>query len=383
MKIFIHFFVVSVLMLMTGCATSSQDSTVYKGAPKHAQPPLEVLPLHTSYNINKKLDASLEVKLNRKIDELFSKHDIAGITATVLIPEKGMWETTRGYVSKTDNRKVDNTTVFYWASVGKLINSTIVHQLTLEGKLSFDNKLSQWFPDVQNADKITIEQLLTHTNGIYSFNYDPDVHASNESFSPEELLEIAKSHENLFDPGEQWFYTNTGYLLLSLIIEKIESKSFAQVVKERISEPLHLKTLRAAIKDDPNLALAHDKGKVIHEDYSALLGAGGFVSNSKDMATFLSALLTGKIVPSKVVHHMMKDLYPMFDKGLYYGRGIMLYDFNEIDNTNSVWIGHSGGTEHYKAILVYDVKSKVIMAISINENIPAEAVAYKLMEVIK
>ena len=56
--------------------------------------------------------------------------------------------------------------------------------------------------------------------------------------------------------------------------------------------------------------------------------------------------------------------------------------FNKINQTNKVWIGHSGGTEHYKAILVYDTKSKVIMAISINENVPVEAIAYQLMKVI-
>ena len=196
--------------------------------------------------------------------------------------------------------------------MGKLINSTIVHQLILEKKLSFDDKLSQWFPDIQNANNITIEQLLTHTNGIYSFNYDPDLHDSNESFSP-----------------------------------------------------LELQTLRAFSKDDPNLALAHNNGLAIEKDYSSLLGAGGFVSNSKDMATFLSALLTGKIIPIKKVHAMMKNLYPMFDKGHYYGRGIMLYDFSEIDETKSVWIGHSGGTQNYKAILLYDTQSKVIMAVCI------------------
>ena len=100
------------------------------------------------------------------------------------------------------------------------------------------------------------------------------------------------------------------------------------------------------------------------------------------MATFLSVLLTGKIIPEKQVHAMMKNLYPMFDNGQYYGRGIMLYDFNEINQTNKVWIGHSGGTENYKAILVYDTQSKIIMAISINDNTPVEAVAYKLMEVV-
>ena len=100
------------------------------------------------------------------------------------------------------------------------------------------------------------------------------------------------------------------------------------------------------------------------------------------MAIFLSALLTGKIIPIKGVHNMMIDLYPMFDKGQYYGKGIMLYDFNEVNQTNNRWIGHSGGTENYKAIAAYDIQTKAIITISINENIPVEAVAYKLMELI-
>ncbi len=382
MRTIVTCFFISIVTVMTGCVTSPQKSTVYKGVPKHVQPRLDILPINNTYNFKQKLDDSLEVKLNQKMDELFLKHKIAGISATILIPEKGIWEANRGFISKQDNITIDDYSVFFWASVGKLITSTIIHQLILEGKLSFNDKLSNWFPDIQNSKKITIDQLLTHINGIYSFNVDPDVHSSNKSFSPTELLEVSKSHDNLFEPGEYWSYTNTGYLLLSLIIEKIESKTFAQVVKDRISRPFNLKTLRAATKDEPNLALAHNKGSVIHEDYSALLGAGGFISNSKDMATFLSALFTGNILPIKEVHNMMKDLYPMFDKGHYYGRGIMLYDFNKINNTNSVWIGHSGGTENYKAILFYDTQSKIIMAISINENIPAPAIAYQLMKVL-
>ena len=382
MKTIVTCLFVSVVTVMTGCATTSKENMVYKGAPKHVQPSLAVLPSPNSYNLNQELDASTQRKLNQKIDELFDKHNIAGISATVLMPKKGIWETNRGFVSKPDDIVVDNATVFFWASVGKLITSTIIHQLISENKLSFTDKLSIWFPDIQDADKITIEHLLTHTNGIYSFNYDPTVHNSNKSFTSDELIAISKSHENLFSPGENWSYTNTGYLLLSLIIEEIESKTLTQVVQERIAKPLYLKSLRTASKNEPHLALAHEKGAVIREDYSIIAGAGGFVSNSKDMATFLSMLLTGEIIPIKQVHGMMKNLYPMFDNGLFYGRGIMLYDFNIINQTNKVWIGHSGGTENYKAILVYDTQSKVIMAISINDNTPVEAVAYKLMEVV-
>ena len=377
------FILVLVLLSIISCTSHKIIAQKnYKGGTKHKQPDIESLPKETEYFFDKRLNDTLESKLNQKIDELFSKYNIAGITATILIPKKGIWETNRGFISKQDNVIIDDSTVFYWASVSKLITSTIIHQLVLEGRLSFDDRLSKWFPDIQYSKKISIEQLLTHTNGIYSFNADSTVHFSSKHFNPNELLNIAKSKKNLFKPGEYWSYTNTGYLLLALIIEKIEPKTFGQVVKDRISEPLNLKTLKPATENSPNLALAHNKDSVIHKDYSVPLGAGNMISNSKDMAVFLSALLTGKIIPIKDVHNMMKDLYPMFDKGQYYGKGIMLYDFNEVNQTRNSWIGHSGGTENYKAIVAYDIKTKAIIAISINENIPVESVAYKLMELI-
>ena len=116
--------------------------------------------------------------------------------------------------------------------------------------------------------------------------------------------------------------------MLALIIEKTESKPFEKVVKERISDLLHLKTFKAPeekpSKELPyNLALAHKKDTVILNDSSGPLGAGNVISNSKEMAIFLSSLLTGKIIPIEMVHTMMKDLYPMFDKGTYYGLSLI------------------------------------------------------------
>ncbi|WP_282079370.1 serine hydrolase domain-containing protein [Aquimarina algiphila] len=365
----------------------SSDSTLYaqnkyKGAPKHQQPSVDILPNSTEYILDQSLEESLSIKLNQKIDKLIEQHNVVGITATILIPEKGIWETNRGFISKPNNIIVDSSTVFYWASVTKLITSTIINELVIDGSISFNDKLSEWYPDIQNAKKITIEQLLNHTNGIYSFNSDSTFHYSDKDDSPIGLLEISKTKENLFKPGEYWSYSNTGYLLLALIIEKIESKTFEQVVKERISDSLHLKTLEAPKEIPSNLALAHNKDTVIPKDSSGPLGAGNIISNSKDIAVFLSALLTGKIIPIEMVHAMMKDLYPMFNKGQYYGNGIMLYDFKELNNTDNLWIGHSGGTENYRTIALFDVNSKVIMAISINENIPVEAVALRLMELV-
>ena len=374
-----------IVLLIFSCVTETKlfAQNKYKGGPKHAQPSIDILPKSTDYILDRRLEDTLGTRLNQKIDELFDKHKIAGITATALIPEKGYWEINKGFISKADNIIVDDSSVFYWASVGKLITSTLIHKLIEEDKLSLDDKLSKWYPDIQNAKKITIEQLLNHTNGIYSFNVDSTVHYSKKQYSPNELLEVSKAHKNLFKPGEYWSYSNTGYMLLALILEKVESKTFELIVQERIVEPLNLKTLKVAPKKLPsNLALAHNNDTVIPKDSSGPMGAGNIIGNSKDMAVFLSALLTGEIISTEMVSSMMKDLYPMFDNGQYYGEGIMLYDFNEINNTETVWIGHSGGTENYKAVLLFDIKSKVIMAISINENIPAEAVALKLIGLI-
>lgn len=374
-----------IVLLIFSCVTETKlfAQNKYKGGPKHAQPSIDILPKSTDYILDRRLEDTLGTRLNQKIDELFDKHKIAGITATALIPEKGYWEINKGFISKADNIIVDDSSVFYWASVGKLITSTLIHKLIEEDKLSLDDKLSKWYPDIQNAKKITIEQLLNHTNGIYSFNADSTVHYSKKQYSPNELLEVSKAHKNLFKPGEYWSYSNTGYMLLALILEKVESKTFELIVQERIVEPLNLKTLKVAPKKLPsNLALAHNNDTVIPKDSSGPMGAGNIIGNSKDMAVFLSALLTGEIISTEMVSSMMKDLYPMFDNGQYYGEGIMLYDFNEINNTETVWIGHSGGTENYKAVLLFDIKSKVIMAISINENIPAEAVALKLIGLI-
>ena len=153
MRIIITCFFASLVIVIARCAGSANRSTVYKGASKYAQPSISILPEPNSYKLDQPLADSLQIKLNRKIDSLFLKHNIAGITAAILVPQKGFWETSRGFISKRDNITVDDDSVFFWASVGKLITSTIVHQLILEGRLSFNDKLSRWFPDIQNAKK--------------------------------------------------------------------------------------------------------------------------------------------------------------------------------------------------------------------------------------
>lgn len=377
----------SLLICLALISFSQKDSfgqETYHSGTKHVQPDLTVFP-SANYYLDVLITGGLKDHLDKTVNELFNLTGMPGLSVAMLVPEKGFWQRDTGYVNQPDKIKVNSNIVFYWASVTKLLTATIIQQLIREEKLGSDSKLSAWFPQFQNAKYITIDQLLEHTSGIYNFNNDPKIFNIDRYYSPDELINLASAQKNGFKPGQYWSYSNTNYLLLALIAEKIEGKSFANIIQERIARPLQLHSLRVleAGEHPAELALAHANGKIVSEDYSVPLGAGDIVSNASDMVKLLYSLMTGKLGPVADIHDRLKDLYPMSDKGMYYGRGIMVSDFKELTGTNDLWIGHSGGTETYRALLVYDTATQTFIALAINQHISAEACAMKLLEKVK
>lgn len=366
-------------------ANHANAQAKYKGGAKHAPLTAAMLPDAGNYNIHQVVSGALDDSLHKTMEKLFAVTHMPGITAAMLIPGKGIWRIDSGFTAMDRQQRVDSSSVFYWASVCKLITGTIITALIAENKLTADSRLSQWFPEVQDADKITITALLQHTSGIYSFNADSFFHVHPRYYTPTELLTLAMSKKNDFPPGQYWSYSNTGYLLLAQIAEKIEGKTYADIVQQRIAIPLQLPSLRALAPQElpANLALAHNKGQVVTTDYSTPLGAGNIVGNARDLVVFLAALFTGQLQPHAITYDRFRDLYPMYDKGTYYGKGVMLFDFNEISHTNDYWLGHSGGTENYRAILLYDTATRAFVAIAVNEHIPVEAIARKMLEQIR
>ena len=257
----------------------------------------------------------------------------------------------------------------------------------IEENIDLADTLSKWIPDFPNASVITIDHLLLHTSGTFSFNADLRFREENGYKTPDELLEIAKSHGNAFCPGEYWSYSNTNYVLLALILEQIEQKPFHLILTERIINPLDLKnTIALKPKQQlKGLVKGHTEDGPDEKFYESMpLGAGIIVSSAKDMVIFWHSYLTGKIIKSLSVETAFAHLYPMFGNGTFYGRGVMLYDvYNEGGEQVVWWLGHSGGTQGLKAVIAYDMMRKIYVAVALNNTASAEASANKLLAEVK
>jgi len=332
------------------------------------------------------LDGSLVRKLDEAVSWILKNTLAPGVTAAVGVPGQGLWSTSRGLAVSMPSTPLAKRSYFHWASAGKTFTATVVMQLIEEGKLAYDDRLAKWFPKLPNAGAITIDHLLTHTNGIFSFNADLRFQKTKGYHSPDQLIRIAVSHGCVCCPGERWYYSNTGYVLLGCIIEQIEGRPLHEVVRSRIIQPFGLTETIAFLPDRPpkELALGHVGGKPDRNfEPTTPFGAGNIGASARDMVVFWQSVLAGRILRPQTVVHAYAQLYPMFEQGLFYGRGVMLTEFTDTDKEKVVWLVHSGGTPGIKALIAYDLNSRIFLAVAINGNVSAEAAANRLRKIVK
>jgi D-alanyl-D-alanine carboxypeptidase len=246
----------------------------------------------------------------------------------------------------------------------KMMTSAIIFQLQEEGMLATSDLLSKWLPELAaqlpNSDKITLDMLLTHTSGIPDyFKVPTEGGASIESgttdramltrgFTPEELVTmVAKSGLSDFAPGAEgeWNYSNTGYILLGLIIEKATGTSYEENLKGRIFEPLGLQQtyLQGGLPAPGALPQAYYRMpfEFTTSEWNASQGwsAGAVVSTPEEFATFLKALFTGKLFKQPETLGLMQQHTSAGEDAL--GPGTV-YAHGMLDN-NGV-LGHGGQT---------------------------------------
>jgi TolB protein len=259
------------------------------------------------------------------------------------------------YVATAGTRHPKADQRFRVGSVTKTFTATIVLQLVQEGKLRLDSTLEEHLPGVvPRGGEITIRHLLGHRSGLANITEYPEWLKEAErspSTSPINSLRFAASKPLAFEPGTQERYSNTNYIALGLVIEKVTGLSYAEELKERVLDPLGLE--RTELPTTRRLPDLDDGG------YNPNLpwAAGAIVSNAHDLSRFYSALLSGRILSAASLG-AMKDMntYGVFSTGL----GIFSTDLA----CGRSW-GHDGYIVDYQTLVTASEEGDRVAVVSL------------------
>ena len=248
------------------------------------------------------------------------------------------------------NGFADHSDQYRVGSITKIFTAIITFQLIEEEKLSLDTKLAQYYPDVKNADKITIGNLLSHTSGIYNYLEWNDYYISKQKkFTKKEMLDLINQGKPDFKPGKDCAYSNSGYLLLGYIIEDITKKSYSENLNERIINKIGLQNTYCETDEKEyskrNSSYFFDGEKWTKETEthpSFTFSAGAIVSNTEDLSKLMDGLLKGKLVSKNSLEKMGE----INQKGIGYG----LFQTPFYDKSG---YGHSGKIDEFHAFTGY------------------------------
>lgn len=283
----------------------------------------------------------------KKLDNLFSRIEAKekGMgTVSIFKDGKEVYTRSIGFANVEDKVKAQADTRYRIGSITKTFTATLIMQLNETGQLDLQTTLSDFFPELPNAKKITIKQLLGHRSGLYNFtNAEDYLDWDTESKSQEDLIKLIIKNGTVFEPGEKGEYSNTNYVLLTWIAEKVSGKKFEDLLHEKITKPLGLKHTKygGTIEDKNNNAHSYTNFKDWERseitDMSIPLGAGAIASTAKDINTFFHALFNEKIISKSSLEQMMT-----IEEG--YGLGLFKFPFN-----GKYAYGHTGGIDAFQS----------------------------------
>ena len=302
---------------------------------------------------------------------------------SVLVTEgdKIVFEKSYGDANLEWNIPNDSLTKFRIGSMTKQFTASSILLLEERGKLSTDDYVKKYMLDAPAAwDKITVYNLLTHTSGIPSFTSFPDYHTSEgTSTTPKALVDRFRDKPLEFQPGEKWNYSNSGYVLLGYLLEKISGQTYADFVTENIFKPLGMKdsgydSNSAVI---PHRATGYSPGpngpvNSGYIDMTIPFSAGALYSTTHDLLLWEQALYGGKVLTAA----SLKKMTTPYKEN--YGCGLMIHTAK-----GHLQYEHGGGIEGFNTEMAYypDDKLAVIVLANLNGGAPGD-IAEKLAAVV-
>ena len=329
-----------------------------------------------------------EDALDAALKKSFEESGAPGVVAAVQTPDY-MWIRALGVADRSSEEPMTPDVHHRTGSVTKTFTATLLLKAADEELLSLDDTIDQYVKGVPNGDKITLRQMANMTSGIA--NYTENEQWDNEQTSdpqrvwkPEELAQAGIKDSPKFDPGTEWHYSNTNYVLLGLVLEQVTGKPIGELYREQIIEPLGLKNTSFPDQADSSIPEPHAQGYTLQGQSSGdkpidstdwspseAWTAGSMISTVEDLLVYGRALGTGKgLLPpeqqSERLDSFDSDVPPLNQpplKGdLAYGIGL---------GKDHGCVGHNGEIPGFNTYLFYHPELDAVVAVEVNSDIPS------------
>lgn len=336
-------------------------------------------------------NANLKTKLQANLDEWHKNAKFSGATVGVCLADGKCFALATGYSDRVKKTPMKPDDLMLAGSVGKTYCAALALQLVKEGKFSLDDKIEKhlgeeaWFSRLPNAKDITIRQLMNHTSGLVRYEFNPKfledlLKNPYKIWRPEEQIAYLFDAKAQFEAGKGWDYSDTNYIVLGIIIEKVTGKNYYDLAEKRVLKPLKLKQTKSQIspkikglvqgyagKDNPfggNDEMIKD-GKLSFNPQFEWTG-GGMVSNSEDLARWAKLMYEGKAFSAELLSEFLNGVAaPMLGKETKYGLGVIIRPTRA-----GLTYGHSGFFPGYMTDMMYFPDKKISIAVQVNSSVP-------------
>lgn len=273
---------------------------------------------------------------------------------------KLLYSRSTGYLDAISKTPANENSKYRIGSISKTFTATLALIAIEKNKLALTETIDKYFPGIQNANKITIEQLMYHRSGIHDFTEDNFISWLGQSKSKSDMVEIMVRGGSDFEPDSKAQYSNSNFVLLSYILEDVFDEPYPHILKKYILDPLKLHNTYYGGPIDHKV---NECGSFYYEaewkndtetDMSIPQGAGGIVSSPLDLIRFGNALFSGKLIS----HTSLEKMTTVKDQ---FGLGLFQVPFDEKRG-----FGHTGGIDGFRSLFFYFPEDKVSFALTSN-----------------
>ena len=332
--------------------------------------------------------APLSQQLQAKFEELHKAASFPGGTAGFVLADGTGFAIAVGHSDRTAKTPMKVTDRLLLGSVGKTYVSAVALQMIAEKRFNLDDTLDKffgraaWFPRLANASRITVRHLMTHTSGIVRYELNPkftrDLSANPDKvWSGEDRLAYLLDATPPFAPGEGWEYSDTNYIVLGMIIERVGGIPYYEQLRKRVLEPHGLKdTVPADSRAVPGLIQGYagadnpfgGSDEMIKDGRFAVnpqfeWTGGGLAVTSLDLARWGKVLFEGKAFPTEMMPKFLDGVPARLGPEAKYGLGVIIRP-----SPLGITHGHSGFMPGYQTELVYLPDVKTSIAVQVNSS---------------